>query len=87
MPHFNKAMLGLALAATTLTSACVTDPVTGEKRVSRAAIGGGIGAVGGYLLGDLVGGKRGRRQYRCFRPLHRADGDAGAESGFHQSNQ
>ncbi|MBB5711355.1 OmpA family protein [Sphingomonas xinjiangensis] len=50
------------LAAATLTSACVTDPVTGERRVSSAAIGGGVGAVGGYLLGDLVGGRRDRTE-------------------------
>jgi outer membrane protein OmpA-like peptidoglycan-associated protein len=51
-----------ALAAAMLTSACVTDPVTGEKRISRAAIGGLGGAVGGYLLGDLVGGRNDRTE-------------------------
>ena len=44
------------------TAGCVTDPNTGERRVSRAAIGGGIGALGGYLLGDLVGGRRDRTE-------------------------
>jgi outer membrane protein OmpA-like peptidoglycan-associated protein len=58
----NKAFLVAALAATTLTSACVTDPVTGERRVSRAAIGAGAGVVGGYLLGDLVGGRNDRTE-------------------------
>ena len=58
----NKALLAAALAATTLTSACVTDPVTGERRVSRAAIGAGAGVVGGYLLGDLVGGRNDRTE-------------------------
>lgn len=51
-----------ALSATALTGACVTDPVTGERRVSRAAIGGGVGALGGYLLGDLVGGRNDRTE-------------------------
>jgi outer membrane protein OmpA-like peptidoglycan-associated protein len=51
-----------AVAALLATSACVTDPNTGERRVSRAAIGGGIGAVGGYLLGDLIGGRRDRTE-------------------------
>jgi outer membrane protein OmpA-like peptidoglycan-associated protein len=51
-----------ALAGTTLTAACVTDPVTGERRVSRAAIGAGAGVVGGYLLGDLVGGRNDRTE-------------------------
>lgn len=51
-----------ALSAAMLTSACVTDPETGERRISRAAIGGIGGAVGGYLLGDLVGGRRDRTE-------------------------
>lgn len=51
-----------ALAATALTAGCVTDPNTGEKRISRAAIGGGVGALGGYLLGDLVGGRNDRTE-------------------------
>jgi outer membrane protein OmpA-like peptidoglycan-associated protein len=51
-----------ALAALTLTTACVTDPVTGEQRMSRAGIGAIGGALGGYLLGDIVGGKRDRTE-------------------------
>jgi outer membrane protein OmpA-like peptidoglycan-associated protein len=41
-------------------SACVTDPNTGEKKVSRTAIGGVGGAVLGGLLGGVIGGKTGR---------------------------
>ena len=41
-------------------SACVTDPNTGERKVSRTAIGGGAGALGGLLLGGLIGGSTGR---------------------------
>ncbi len=48
-----------ALALLT-TTACVTDPNTGEQKVSRTAIGGLGGALGGYLLGGLIGGKTGR---------------------------
>ncbi len=44
------------------TTACVTDPNTGRKTISKAAIGGVGGALGGYLLGDLVGGKRDRTE-------------------------
>jgi outer membrane protein OmpA-like peptidoglycan-associated protein len=51
-----------ALIAAMLTAGCVTDPITGEKRVSRAAIGGGVGVLGGYLLGDLVGGRNDRTE-------------------------
>ena len=51
-----------SLAATALltTSACVTDPNTGEQKVSRTAIGGVGGAVLGGLLGGVIGGKTGR---------------------------
>ncbi|MCB2088594.1 MAG: OmpA family protein [Sphingomonadaceae bacterium] len=41
-------------------SGCVTDPNTGEKKVSRTAIGGIGGAAAGALLGGLIGGKTGR---------------------------
>ena len=41
-------------------SGCVTDPNTGEKKVSRTAIGGAGGALAGLLLGGLIGGKTGR---------------------------
>lgn len=44
------------------TAACTTNPETGNQRVSSAAIGGVAGAVGGYLLGDLVGGRRDRTE-------------------------
>ena len=51
-----------AIAALALTSACVTDPVTGDKRISKAGIGAIGGALGGYLLGDIVGGRRDRTE-------------------------
>lgn len=53
------AMLAALLAS---TAACTTDPVTGERKVSRAAIGGGVGLVGGYLLGDILGGRNDRTE-------------------------
>jgi outer membrane protein OmpA-like peptidoglycan-associated protein len=51
-----------SLAAITLVtvSACVTDPNTGEKKVSRTVLGGVGGAVVGGLLGGVLGGKTGR---------------------------
>ena len=55
-------MLALGLAAAAMTAGCTTNPETGERRISRAAIGGVIGAGGGYLLGDLIGGRRDRTE-------------------------
>ena len=55
-------MLALGLAAAAMTAGCTTNPETGERRISRAAIGGVIGAGGGYLLGDLSGGRRDRTE-------------------------
>jgi outer membrane protein OmpA-like peptidoglycan-associated protein len=55
-------LLGASLAAVSLVSlsACVTDPNTGEKKISRTAVGGVGGAVLGGLLGGVIGGKTGR---------------------------
>jgi outer membrane protein OmpA-like peptidoglycan-associated protein len=50
----------LAAASLVSLSACVTDPNTGERKVSRTAIGAGGGALAGYLLGGLIGGKTAR---------------------------
>ena len=45
------------------TAACVTNPETGEREFPvRTAVGAGIGAIGGYLLGDLIGGRSDRTE-------------------------
>ena len=50
----------VAVVSLITVSGCVTDPNTGEKKVSRTAIGGGAGALAGLLLGGLIGGGTGR---------------------------
>ncbi|GAA4766061.1 OmpA family protein [Stakelama sediminis] len=62
MRFTSKLAVAGALSALVLTSGCVTDPVTGQRKISKAAIGGIGGAVGGYLLGDLVGGRHDRTE-------------------------
>jgi outer membrane protein OmpA-like peptidoglycan-associated protein len=49
-----------AVLSLVTVSACVTDPNTGERKVSRTAIGGAGGAGLGYLLGSVIGGKTAR---------------------------
>jgi outer membrane protein OmpA-like peptidoglycan-associated protein len=48
-----------ALALVT-TSGCVTDPNTGERKVSRTALGAALGGTLGYLLGGAIGGDAAR---------------------------
>ena len=53
-------LAGFSAVALMGTSACVTDPNTGEKKISRTVLGGVGGAVAGGLLGGVIGGKTGR---------------------------
>jgi outer membrane protein OmpA-like peptidoglycan-associated protein len=54
--RFSAALLATSLLTTT---ACVTNQETGEREFAiRTAAGSGIGAIAGYLLGDLIGGNR-----------------------------
>jgi outer membrane protein OmpA-like peptidoglycan-associated protein len=62
MPVSRRVTAALAAALLSTTAACITDPNTGERRVSKQVIGAGVGAVGGYLLGDLIGGRNDRAE-------------------------
>ena len=60
MKNTTKFLTGVGMAIAMVTTGCVTDPVTGEKKISKAAIGGVLGTGAGYLLGDLIGGRNSR---------------------------
>lgn len=63
MNPMKKAVAAASLATLlATTAACTTDPYTGERRISKAAIGGVGGLAAGYLLGDLVGGRSDRTE-------------------------
>ena len=63
MAIHKKLILGAAAAGLlATTSACVTDPVTGERKISKAAIGAAIGAGAGFLGGDIIGGRGDRTE-------------------------
>ena len=55
-------LAGIALSGAALTAACTTDPYTGQRRINNTAVGIIGGALGGYLLGDLVGGRGDRTE-------------------------
>lgn len=52
---------GVSALSLVSLSACVTDPNTGERTISRTAIGSVLGGAAGYLLGDLIGGSTAAR--------------------------
>ncbi|WP_454597997.1 OmpA family protein [Qipengyuania sp. SM2507] len=58
----NSKILVATLASVSLlgVSACVTDPNTGEQKISRTVLGAGGGGLLGGLLGGVIGGKTGR---------------------------
>lgn len=63
MSVHKKLILGAAAAGLLAsTSACTTDPVTGERKISKAAIGAALGAGAGFLAGDIIGGKGDRTE-------------------------
>ena len=80
----SRILAAAAIGALVTTTACTTDPETGERRISKTAIGGIGGALGGYLLGDLVGGRRDRTEKIVGAGL---GGLAGAGIGAYMDKQ
>ncbi len=63
MNRITRTMTALTMTGALLaTSACVTNPETGNRRLSNTAIGTIGGLLGGYLLGDVVGGRNDRTE-------------------------
>ena len=84
MPVSRRVTAAFAVAVLATTAACVTDPNTGERRISRTAIGAGVGVVGGYLLGDLIGGRNDRTERIVGAGI---GGLAGAAVGVYMDRQ
>ncbi len=61
--HARSVRSGALLVMVAFSVACVSDPYTGERKVSKTAIGAGVGAVAGVGIGLLIGdhGKERRR--------------------------
>ena len=83
--RMNRSIItAVSLGALALTSGCVTNPETGNRTISKAAIGGIGGVVGGYLLGDILGGKNDRTAKIIGAGL---GGLAGAGIGIYMDEQ
>ena len=52
----------LAVAATIALSACTTNPYTGERETSKAAIGSGLGALAGAVIGGASASSSDRKK-------------------------
>ena len=61
MPESLSLRTVAAGAALLLLTSCTTNPYTGEKQVSKTAIGAAIGAASGAAIGAASGGDRGKR--------------------------
>jgi outer membrane protein OmpA-like peptidoglycan-associated protein len=57
-PIRQKTLLAISLALVVGLGACTTNPYTGEEQASKTAMGAGIGAAAGGLIGAATGGSR-----------------------------
>jgi len=62
MRSFKRLGTAALTAALLATTACTTNPETGNRRLSRTAIGAAIGGIGGFFAGDLIGGRGDRTE-------------------------
>ena len=62
MPWKSRLSGSIAAAALVVTAGCTTDPQTGERRMSKTAIGALAGAAVGTGAGALVGGRKKRTE-------------------------
>lgn len=62
MNNLNRLGTAALTAALLATTACTTNPETGNRRLSRTAIGAAIGGIGGFFAGDLIGGRGDRTE-------------------------
>lgn len=62
MRSFNRLGVAALTASLLATTACTTNPETGNRVISKTAIGALGGTVAGYFLGDLIGGRRDRTE-------------------------
>lgn len=57
MKFFKLIISGLLITSSVgFLSGCAINPYTGEKQLSDTSIGAGVGAVGGAIAGQLIGG-------------------------------
>ncbi len=84
MPTKQIFVTALTLSALALASGCTTNPETGNRVMSKAAIGSIGGALGGYLLGDIIGGRNDRTAKIVGAGL---GGLAGAGVGYYMDEQ
>ena len=62
MNIFKRLGTAAFVASLLATTACTTNPETGNRRLSKTAIGAAIGGIGGLFAGDLIGGRNDRTE-------------------------
>ncbi len=76
--------LGIATLSISLAGCTTTNPYTSQPELSKAAIGAGIGAVSGALLGQAIGGSHRRQNTEIGAVLGAI---AGGSVGYYMDEQ